>query len=52
VKSSLAHIVDITPRELACLAPLVILTIFFGIYPSPLLDVFGTPVEAILALLR
>jgi NADH-quinone oxidoreductase subunit M len=51
-KSSLSHIVDITPRELACLAPLVILTLFFGIYPSPLLDVFGAPVEAILALLR
>jgi NADH-quinone oxidoreductase subunit M len=51
-KSSLAHIVDMTPRELACLTPLVILTLFFGIYPSPLLDVFGAPVEAILALLR
>jgi NADH-quinone oxidoreductase subunit M len=51
-KSSLVHIVDITPRELACLAPLVILTLFFGIYPSPLLDVFGAPVETILALLR
>ena len=51
-KSSLAHIVDMTPRELACLAPLVVLTIFFGIYPSPLLDVFGAPVESILALLR
>jgi NADH-quinone oxidoreductase subunit M len=51
-KSSLSHIVDITPREFACLAPLVVLTIFFGIYPTPLLDVFGAPVEAILALLR
>ncbi len=50
-KSSLAHIVDITPRELACLAPLVVLTVFFGIYPSPLLDVFGAPVEGILTLL-
>ena len=52
VKPSLTHIVDITPRELAMLAPLVILTIFFGIYPSPLLDIFGAPVEAILTLLR
>jgi NADH-quinone oxidoreductase subunit M len=50
--SSLAHIVDMTPRELAMMAPLVVLTLFFGIYPSPLLDVFGAPVEAILALLR
>jgi NADH-quinone oxidoreductase subunit M len=50
-KTSLAHIVDISPRELACLAPLVVLTIFFGIYPSPLLDLFGAPVETILSLL-
>ena len=44
-KSSLAHIVDMTPRELATLAPLAILTIFFGVYPSPVLDIFGTSVE-------
>jgi NADH-quinone oxidoreductase subunit M len=44
-KSSLAHIVDMTPRELATLAPLVVLTIFFGVYPAPLLDVFGASVE-------
>jgi NADH-quinone oxidoreductase subunit M len=50
-KTSLAHIVDVSPRELACLAPLVVLTIFFGIYPSPLLDLFGAPVETILSLL-
>ena len=50
-KSSLAHIVDMSPRELAMMAPLVVLTLFFGIYPSPLLDVFGAPVEAILSLL-
>ncbi len=51
-KSALVHIVDMTPRELAMMAPLVVLTLFFGIYPAPLLDVFGTPVEAILNLLR
>ena len=39
------HIVDMTPRELATLAPLAILTIFFGVYPSPILDIFGTTVE-------
>jgi NADH-quinone oxidoreductase subunit M len=44
-KPSLAHIVDMTPRELATLAPLVVLTIFFGVYPAPLLDVFGASVE-------
>jgi NADH-quinone oxidoreductase subunit M len=44
-KASLAHIVDVTPRELLTLAPLVVLTIFFGVYPSPILDVFGATVE-------
>jgi NADH-quinone oxidoreductase subunit M len=44
-KSSLAHIVDMTPREAMTLAPLVVLTIFFGVYPSPVLDVFGASVE-------
>jgi NADH-quinone oxidoreductase subunit M len=44
-KTSLMHIVDMTPRELATLAPLVVLTIFFGVYPAPLLDVFGASVE-------
>jgi NADH-quinone oxidoreductase subunit M len=44
-KASLAHIVDVTPRELLTLAPLVVLTIFFGVYPSPILDVFGASVE-------
>ncbi len=44
-KSSLAHISDMTPREMATLAPLVILTILFGVYPAPILDVFGASVE-------
>jgi NADH-quinone oxidoreductase subunit M len=47
-KSSLSHIVDMTPRELMTLAPLFILTIFFGVYPSPILDVFGASVENLL----
>ncbi len=47
-KTSLTHIVDMTPRELVTLAPLVILTLFFGIYPAPILNLFGLPVEAIL----
>ena len=52
LKPALMHMVDVTPRELAMLGPLVVLTVFFGIYPSPLLEIFGTPVEAILNLLR
>jgi NADH-quinone oxidoreductase subunit M len=44
-KSSLAHIADMTPRELATLGPLVVLTVFFGVYPAPILDVLGASVE-------
>ncbi|MEO9167501.1 MAG: NADH-quinone oxidoreductase subunit M [Aestuariivirga sp.] len=52
IKDSLKHIQDMTPRELAMLAPLAILTLFFGIYPSPILNLFGVPVEAILKTLH
>ena len=51
-KPSLAHIADMTPRKLAALAPLVVLTIFFGVYPGPLLDVFGASVENLLSSMK
>jgi NADH-quinone oxidoreductase subunit M len=38
-KPALASIKDMSPREIAVLAPLVILTILFGVYPAPVLDV-------------
>ncbi len=44
-KPALAHIADMTPRELATLGPLAVLTIFFGVYPAPILDIFGASVE-------
>jgi len=37
-KPSLAGILDLEAREILVLAPLVILTILFGIYPKPVLD--------------
>ena len=37
-KPSLAGILDLEGREMLVLAPLVILTILFGVYPKPLLD--------------
>ena len=48
-KDSLRHIADMTPREALTLLPLVVLTIFFGVYPSPLLDVFGPSVENLMS---
>jgi len=50
--SSLAHIADMTPRELATLGPLAALTIFFGVYPSPILDIFGSSVENLMKPLK
>ncbi len=48
-KTSLKHITDMTPREALALVPLIVLTIFFGVYPSPILDVFGASVESLMA---
>jgi len=43
-KENLAKIADLNPREIAILAPMVVLTIGFGIYPSALLDVTSVSV--------
>ena len=37
-KHSLKAIRDLEPREVLVLAPLVVLTILFGVYPAPILD--------------
>ena len=34
-----------TPREVMTLGPLLVLTVFFGAYPAPILDIFGASVE-------
>ncbi len=47
-KADLRWMPDVTPRELTTLAPLVFLTVLFGVYPAPVLDVFGAAVETIL----
>ena len=47
-KPALMHLPDMTPRELATLLPLVVLTIFFGVYPAPILNLFGPSVESII----
>jgi NADH-quinone oxidoreductase subunit M len=45
VKPSLEAIEDLTAREIAILAPLVVVTIALGVYPKPVLDV-TTPAVA------
>jgi len=47
-KPSLAGIMDIDRREILVLAPLVFLTIFFGVYPKPILDMSAASVAQLL----
>jgi len=44
-KPSLAGIKDLTLREGIILAPLVVLTILFGVYPKPVLDMSAASVQ-------
>jgi len=44
-KPELKAIMDLETREIAIMAPLVALTIFFGVYPAPVLDVVSASVE-------
>jgi NADH-quinone oxidoreductase subunit M len=44
-KPSLQGILDLSPREIAIMAPLVLLTIYYGVRPQPVLDPTAAPVE-------
>jgi len=48
-KPSLRAITDMTPREAAVMLPLVALTLLFGFYPAPLLDVTSVSVEKLVS---
>ncbi len=48
-KPALKGLADLSPREIAILAPLVVLTIFFGFYPAPILDVTAKSVQNLVA---
>jgi NADH-quinone oxidoreductase subunit M len=48
VKPSLAAIKDLDYREIITLGPLVALTILFGIYPKPVLDLSAASVTQLL----
>ncbi len=47
-KASLKNIADLNTRELAILAPLVVLTVLLGIWPAPLIDVTTASVDQLL----
>jgi NADH-quinone oxidoreductase subunit M len=47
-KPNLINIKDIGWREIAIMAPLVILTIVFGVYPKPVLDISSASVAQLI----
>jgi NADH-quinone oxidoreductase subunit M len=47
-KPGLRDILDLNVREIAIFAPLVILTILFGVYPAPILDVTALSVKKLI----
>ena len=49
IKESLKSITDMTIRERAIFAPLVVMTILLGIYPALVLDLIGPSVTALVA---
>ena len=49
IKESLKSITDMTRRERAIFAPLVVMTILLGVYPALVLDMIGPSVEALVS---
>ncbi|MSO53635.1 MAG: NADH-quinone oxidoreductase subunit M [Rhodospirillales bacterium] len=48
-KDGLAKILDLSPREIAVFAPLILLVLWIGIYPAPVLDVMHASVENLIS---
>ncbi len=49
IKESLRSITDMTGRERAIFAPLVVMTLLLGVYPALVTDIIGPSVEALVA---
>ena len=48
-KESLKGILDLSGREIAIMAPLVLLILFFGFYPAPVMHVTGAAVDQLVS---
>jgi NADH-quinone oxidoreductase subunit M len=46
-KDSLKTLLDLSPREKTILYPLIVLVIFFGVYPAPVFDATAQSVKAL-----
>ena len=49
IKESLKSITDMSTRERAIFAPLVVMTLLLGVYPSLVTDIIGPSVEALIS---
>jgi len=47
-KPALQGIKDLSPREIVVLAPLVLLVIYYGVHPGPILDSFAASTDSLL----
>jgi NADH-quinone oxidoreductase subunit M len=47
-KPALAGIADLSAREVAILAPLVVLVIYYGVHPQPIIDASAASAEALI----
>jgi NADH-quinone oxidoreductase subunit M len=47
-KPSLTGIKDLDRREMLILAPLVVLVIYYGVQPAPILDAFAASTDALI----
>jgi NADH-quinone oxidoreductase subunit M len=48
-RDDLRALLDLSPREYATFAPLILLTLWMGVYPQPFLDFFEATVAALVA---
>ena len=47
-KPALQTITDLNRREIITFAPLILLIIYYGVQPGPILDAFAVPTESLL----
>ncbi|MGA2792459.1 MAG: NADH-quinone oxidoreductase subunit M [Roseiarcus sp.] len=47
-KPGLMNIADLSTREIAILAPLVVLTLYYGVHPQPIIDASAASAEALI----
>jgi NADH-quinone oxidoreductase subunit M len=47
-KPALAALADLSPREIALFVPLLVLTLIFGFFPTPVLDLSASSVNALI----